>query len=57
MSNRFPQKKKGQKPKFDHEKIEELLKAGEKPVKIMLLLGCSYGVLRYVRKKMGRKKV
>lgn len=57
MSHQLPPKKKGQKPKFDHEKIEELLKAGEKPFKIMLLLGCSYGVLRYVRKKMGRKKV
>ena len=57
MSRRFPPKRRGQKPKFDHEKIEELLRAGEKPVKIMLLVGCSYGVLRYVRKKMGRKKV
>jgi hypothetical protein len=57
MSQQFPPKKKGQKPKFDHEKIKELLNAGEKPFKIMLLLGCSYGVLRYVRKKMGRKKV
>jgi len=57
MSQRFPPKRKGQKPKFDHEKIEELLKAGEKPIKIMLLLGCSYGVLRYVRKKKGRQKV
>jgi hypothetical protein len=57
MRSRSPPKRRGQKPKFDHEKIEELLKAGEKPVKIMLLLGCSYGVLRYVRKKMGRKKV
>ncbi|HOA68676.1 hypothetical protein SAMN02910340_01217 [Methanosarcina thermophila] len=57
MSRRSPPKRRGQKPKFDHEKIEELLRAGEKPVKIMLLVGCSYGVLRYVRKKMGRKKV
>ena len=57
MSCQSPPKRRGQKPKFDHEKIEELLRAGEKPVKIMLLVGCSYGVLRYVRKKMGRKKV
>ncbi|GLI14747.1 hypothetical protein MTHERMMSTA1_18730 [Methanosarcina thermophila MST-A1] len=57
MSRQSPPKRRGQKPKFDHEKIEELLRAGEKPVKIMLLVGCSYGVLRYVRKKMGRKKV
>jgi hypothetical protein len=57
MNQQFPPKRRGQKPKFDHEKIEELLKAGEKPFKIMLLLGCSYGVLRHVRKKMGRKKV
>lgn len=57
MSRKSPPKRRGQKPKFDHEKIEELLRAGEKPLKIMLLVGCSYGVLRYVRKKMGRKKV
>jgi hypothetical protein len=57
MSHQSPPKKKGQKPKYDHKKIEELLKAGKKPFEIMLLLGCSYGVLRYVRKKRGRKKV
>jgi hypothetical protein len=51
------EKKRGQKPKFNHARIIELLKAGEKPFKIMLLLGCSYGVLRYVRKKMKSKKV
>jgi hypothetical protein len=50
-------KRPGQKPKFNHAEIIRLLKAGEKPFKIMLLLGCSYGDLRYVRKKMGRKKV
>lgn len=50
------EKKKGPAPIYNHEKIIELLKAGETPLKIMLLLGCSYSVIRYVRKKMKEKK-
>jgi hypothetical protein len=56
MSHQFPPKRRGQKPKFDHEKIEELLKAGEKPFKIMLLLGCSMGFYGMCERKWEERK-
>ncbi len=50
-------KKRGQPPIYDHSKIKELLQAGKKPLAIMILLGCSYGVIRYVRERMRRGKL
>lgn len=50
-------KKKGQKPIYDHQKIKELLLAHKKPIEIMLLLGCSYGVVRYVRNRIRKGKL
>jgi hypothetical protein len=50
-------KKKGTEPQYDHSKIRELLDAGKKPAAIMILLGCSYGVVRYVRTQRKKKRL
>jgi hypothetical protein len=47
---------RGCRPKYDHLKIKEYILENKKPIAIMLVVGCSYSVIRYVRNHMKKRK-
>jgi hypothetical protein len=49
-------KNRGVPPKYDHKKIKEMLLENKKPIAIILAVGCSYSVIRYVRNRMKKRK-